>query len=262
MSDPVQQENKTPSYLLGMGDKVDMTPEKRHNKGMFRFWLSNTDPKSNSANIIFLSDGNDVPVIWEHQVCLYKKGKKDWNNYFTCLEPVIGSCPLCDYALEYNTFHRSKVQLFTILNLRGYFSKKLNKQMPYSRQILTAKKPTSEILMRRYAARLDNKERLRGAQFNVTRSSDPKSPNVGTDFEFLKMADLSKFPPDDVKVMDNSTLEPDRDFIIKIVQGLRSNSNFEFPVPVGAQGEPIDDVVTEVDYGDPGVDAPSSPVTA
>ncbi len=256
----MSEQPKVPSYLLGMGDKVDMEGEQRYSRGMFRFWLPKSkgpnDPEA-TANIIFLSDGNDVPLIWEHQVALYKKGKEDWNNYFTCLEPTLGSCPICDYAQEYDKFHRYKAQLFTIINLKGYFSKKHNKQIPFSRQILTAKKATSEILMRRYAARLDVNERLRGAQFKVTRGSDPKGASVGTDFEFVKMVDLGKFQPDDIKVMELSSLEPNRDIIIKVIQGLRKGPTFDFTPPAGASGgEPTDDVVTQVDYGDPEVVTP------
>ena len=246
---------KVPAYLLGMGNEnVNMEGEQRYSKGMFRFWLpkatSANDPKAR-ANIIFLSDGNDVPAIWEHQVALYRKGKKDWNNYFTCLEPVLGMCPICEFAQENDLFHRYKAQLYTILNLNGYFSKKQNKQIPYSRQILTAKKATSEILMRRYATQIDKKERLRGAQFVVSRGSDPKGASVGTDFEFLKMVDLSKFPPDDVKVLDVATLEPNRDMIIKIVQGLRQSVKYDFQGQAGGSGESTDDIAdVQVQYGD------------
>ena len=238
--------SKVPSYLVGMGCAVDMEGEKRYNSGMFRFWLK----PGEKANIVFLSDGNDVPCIWEHQVMLYKKGKKDYNNYFTCLQSTFGSCPLCDYSTEFETCWRQKVQLFTILNLNGYFSKKLNKQMPYSRQILTAKKATSEILMRKYAARLDQNQRLRGAQFAAFRGSDSKSPNVGTEFEFIKMVDLGQFPPDDVKVLDVNALAPNRDLMIRTCQILRGAANNTYSgAMAGHAGESTDDVVS-VEYGD------------
>lgn len=240
---------KVPAWLVGQGEKVSMEGEARQSRGPFRFWLN----KNSGTNIIFLSDGSDVPCIWEHQVCLRKAGKDDWNNYFTCLGPVV--CPLCAFSDEFDKFYKQKVQLFTILDLTPYHNKRLNKQVLYSKKVLTAKKATSEILMRKYTIRLDQNQKLRGAQFAVHRGSDAKSANVGSDFEFIKMVDLSKFLPEDITVMDVAVLEPNRDVMIKVAERLQVASR------VGEQqsyhseaGVSTDDVVdhatTQIQYGD------------
>ena len=119
---------------------------------------------------------------------------------------------------------------------------------------ISAKKATSEILMRKYATRLDQNQRLRGARFSVHRGSDQKSPSVGSDFEFIEMIDLSKFAADDVTVMDLKVLEPNRDAMIRAVERLRNSSGGGQYQQGGYQpgaGVSNDDVVTtQVEYGD------------
>ena len=246
----------TPSWLVGTG-AVDMAAPARAALKPFRFWLE----RSGKANIIFLSDGSDVPCIWEHQVKLRKKGKDDWNNYFTCLEASQGTCPLCAYAEEYDMFWKQQVQLFTIIDLTPYVSKKTGKSVPYSRKILTAKRATSEILMRKYAGRIDEGQTLRGACFEVFRSSDQKSPSVGTDFDFKRMIDLSKLPKEDIVPFDFNIFAPDREQMVRVVDRLmrgdlsgglaqQFNNTANDVDPLAGIG--VDDVGNfGVDYGDP-----------
>lgn len=249
----------TPSWLVGTG-KISMDESAKAPRKPFRFWL-NRDSKS---KIIFLSDGSDVPCIWEHQVKLRRKGKDDWNNYFTCLEASQGTCPLCAYAEEFEMYWKQQVQLYSIIELKPYRSKKTNKDVPYSRKILTAKKATSEILMRKYAGRLDVNSTLRGACFEVYRGTDPKSASVGTDFEFKAMVDLSKLPKEDTLPFDLNLFAPDRLLMTRVVErlmrgdlsgGLTHSSdtsggiNPQDLISGGVSEDDVGDFV--IDYGDP-----------
>ena len=240
-----------PSFLIGVGDKVELKTEQRQ-RSMFRFWLKN----NSEAQIIFLSDGNDAPCLFEHQVALKRKGKLDYNNFFTCLKSTIGTCPLCDFADEYDKAWQQAVQLFTILDLTPWVSKKDKKTHPFTKKILCAKRATQEIIMRKYVARKDNKESLRGAQFKVFRGSDEKSPNVGTEFEFIKMVDLSKISPDPkaTEVLDVMTLKPNYELIVKVALQLRAYEEGSYAnllAGVAGVGESTDDIApgVEVEYG-------------
>ena len=240
------QEPKLPSFIVGMGKDANMEGEKRFNQGMWRFWLA----ENKEANIIFLSRGDDTPVIWEHQVGLWKKGKKDWNNFFTCSMDSVGSCPLCQYSDEHDNFWRQKVQIYTILHLKEWVDKK-GKKHPFTKMLLAAKKDVAAILVRKYATRLDESGTLRGGQFKVFRAPGSKS-NTGSDFEFVKVIDLAKLAGEDqdlIKPLDYMTLAPNRELMARIVDRLRGGKQDN------TEGDNVDDVVTDlpsaaVDYGD------------
>ena len=72
---------------------------------------------------------------------------------------------------------------------------------------MCCKKDTAEILKRKYLARLESDEGLKGAMFKIYRPNSDKSASVGEDFEFRKMIDLSTLP-DSNEVDYISLLQP------------------------------------------------------
>jgi len=104
-----------------------------------------------------------------------------------------------------------RVGLFTIIDRTEYTHKKGEKAGQVERdqkRLFVAKKDTWEILARRAKTRVEAGQTLRGAQFLVSRGSDQKCANVGNDFEFENMANLSEFP--DVTEFDYEELfKPD-----------------------------------------------------
>ena len=150
-----------------------------------RYWM----PKGEERKIIFLTEGNKAPIIWEHQVRL----SGDWRNWFPSLEWLgISPDPLKEFSEETNQFKRYTGYAFTIIDTHEFTDRQGNKRSNL-KKIMIAKRDTAEILKRLYQKRLDNDEGLRGAMFNVYRTNSDKSAAVGEQFEFEKMVDLSAF---------------------------------------------------------------------
>jgi hypothetical protein len=186
-----EEEKKTEvaPWLLGTGIDADMTGEgsgkSAATSNSNRFWM----PKGSDRTIIFLSDGQGdygPATSFEHQVQLHG----NWRNWFTCLESTGKACPLCEWNKEHNQFKRYKAMFFSIIDTTEFVDKRGNKRKNL-KKILCAKRGVAEIIKRKYLARFEEGEGIRGAMFKVYRTNDDKSSSVGEDYEFVKMVDLS-----------------------------------------------------------------------
>lgn len=151
-----------------------------------RFWM----PAGAEKTIIFLTNGEDFKIQWEHNPPL-NGGFKNWT---TCLEMLKVKCPICELA---NAGHaksaRYKAVYCTVIDLSEYTDKggKVHKN---ERKLLMAKQESAELLARKWLNRKEAKQNLRGAKFKVFRSTKEKSASIGTDFEFIEMVDLAALP--------------------------------------------------------------------
>lgn len=179
-----EETEKLPAWMQGTGLESDMTGDPTPGAmASKRFWM----PKGSERKIIFLTEGNRAPVIWEHQVRLGGK----WTNWFTCVADLGVHCHLCGYADKNDgMFRRSKVMIFTVIDTNEWTDKQ-GKTHKNVKKMLAAKKDTTELLKRKYLKRLEADQGLRGAMFDVYRTSSDKSPSVGDEFTFDKMIDLT-----------------------------------------------------------------------
>ena len=178
---------ETPAWMGGRGLDSDMTREASGKKSStLRFWMK----KGEERNVVFVTDSNTSPLVHEHQVRL----GGSWQNHFTCLEPLGIPCPLCKWANENDgQYRRYKAQFFTIIDLTE-FTDRSGKVRKNERRLLVAKKDTTEILKRKYLARLEADQSLKGAKFKIYRTNSDKSAAVGTDYEFIGMTRLEEYP--------------------------------------------------------------------
>lgn len=146
---------------------------------MWRFWVN----KGEEARITFI-DGelNDQGVLmpprfYEHQ--LYLSG--NWNNFFVCPEktnPESGQkCPICEGGDK-----PYLVAMFTILDHRTSKSKDGTKAYKDQPRLFPAK-PASFELLNKLAQKRGG---LRGITFDAMRTTDDKSPAVGSTFDFVE----------------------------------------------------------------------------
>lgn len=143
----------------------------------YRFRL----PKGIGTEITFL-DGIllqngllDIITYHEHQI--YMNG--NWNNFFPCVgeeEP----CPICEGG-----HYASLVGVFTIIDhsewTDGQGALHVNE-----RKLFVAKRPTIELLQLQATKRGG----IAGCRFEVMRTNDEKSANVGNVFEFVNKSEL------------------------------------------------------------------------
>ena len=207
-------------WLAGSGIDADMSGEgstKSSASNTNRYWM----PKGSDRTIIFLSDGPDAVTAQEHQLQLHG----NWRNWFTCLESSGKPCPLCEWNKEHNQFKRYKAMFFSIIDTTEFVDKRGNKRKNLQK-ILCAKRGAAEIIKRKYLARFEEDEGLRGAMFKVFRTNDDKSSSVGEDYEFVKMVDLSGY--DDTEPHDwAEVLRPDVDAIDAAVAQLRRDRGMD-----------------------------------
>jgi hypothetical protein len=183
-----------PSWMLGKGVDTDMEGEySGGNSEEDRLYLKQGETRL----IVFLTEGTDSIGIWEHQV--YINGS--WRNWATCLQSIGKACKLCQYAEENDKYRRYKAQYFSVIDETGWKDKKGNWHRP-NRVMIPAKKQTVELLQRRYLSLLEDGKGLKGARFEVFRSTAQQSASVGTDWTFKKHVDLDDF-------VDISTAEHD-----------------------------------------------------
>ena len=159
MSDEAKKDDL--SWILGEGDDADMVGDHVPTKtGNLRYWM----PKGQERKVIFLTDYEKSVVIWEHQLRL----NGNWRNWFTCLEPLGVTCPICQYA-EANDgqFRRYKGRFFSIIDTHE-FKDRSGATRSNVKKLMCCKKDTSEVLKRLSD---DCKERdgngLRGAMFKI-----------------------------------------------------------------------------------------------
>jgi len=206
-----------PAWAAGVGHKADMGTSSGSGRVPFRFWLK----AGTSRKILFLTDGNEAPVIEEHQYQAMKKGKLSWDNHVTCLKLLGETCPMCGFARDVDKFNAYRVQLFTILDLTPWKDRD-GKERLFTKKVLAVKQRTQEMIARKYIARLDENQTLKGASFNVFRSNDSKSAAVGTEYEFLKMVDLTTLPDDAADSIDWEIFAPNKEHILEEVDRLRA----------------------------------------
>lgn len=187
----------TPAWMAGEGlGEADMTGDARAGGANLRYWMK----KNTERKIIFLTEGNRAPVIWEHQVRLGGK----WTNWFTCLQPTGIECPLCNYADDNDgAYRRTKVMYFTIIDTHE-FTDKSGKKRKNLKKLFGAKKDTTEVLKRQYLKRIEAEEGLKFAMYEVFRTNSDTSASVGEQFEFVKMIDASAI--DDTDELDYAEL--------------------------------------------------------
>jgi hypothetical protein len=215
-----------PSWIAETGVESSLDDPDRidNSQKNLRFWMAAGTQKK----IIFLSDGSGPygpPAIFEHQ---YPRGTGSGRflNWETCVEPLGVPCPMCAYSARNNgVAARYKALFFTVIDLTEWVSKKTGQVHRNEKKFLVAKNDVREILARRYATRLDNGETLRGAMFNVLRSSKDKSPSVGSDFEFIKMVNLQQLVDTgeiaDAELLDAyNLLAPNPERMTKIVRSM------------------------------------------
>ena len=185
-----------PAFIQGTGvdQNMDDPNALSGGQGGQRLWI----PKGGTKNLIFLTEGNGPlpygpPLIFEHNFPL-GVGKKRFQNWLPCIEPLGVTCGLCEWANTHDgSGRRYKGMYFTVLDLSQWTDKQGNVHK-MSKKLMVAKKDTKEKLERRYLTRLEAGSCLRGALFRATRGSSDKSPSVGDDFEFVQMVDLRQIP--------------------------------------------------------------------
>lgn len=197
----------------GLGLEADMTGDPTPGSGgSLRFWL----PKGSDRKVIFLTEGNKAPVLFEHRIRL----GGSWNNWFTCLSHLGMECPLCKFADENDgNGRRKKVMYFTVIDTHE-FEDRSGKKRKNLKKLFAAQKDTTEILKRQYLKRLEAEQGLRGAMFDIFRTKSDKSASVGEQFDFIKMVDLSSLP-DSEEFDYKELLKPDIEKVRLAVERLR-----------------------------------------
>lgn len=202
-----------PAWMAGVGMDSDMEGDAPSAMNrVFRFWL----PKGKEADIIFLNEGDEAPVIWEHQIRL----GGDWRNWATCMIQAGQSCPLCKWADANNgQFKRYKVMYFSIIDCSKYTDRK-GVEHVNTKKLFGAKKDTKELIRRLWLRRKEADTGLRGAMYNAYRTNSDKSANVGEQFEFKKMVDLATL--EDAEAFNFAeVIAPDKARMTQIMNRLR-----------------------------------------
>jgi len=139
----------------------------------FRFYL----PTGADTSVTFI-DGDlndegilDIPMFHEHQVHM----NGHWRNWFVCVQDE-ESCPLCEGGDE-----PALVGALTIIDHSEWKDKQGNEHKD-ERKLFIAKFSTIQKLQNMATKR----KGLAGCTFDVFRSSDSKSPNVGDQFDFTE----------------------------------------------------------------------------
>lgn len=162
---------------LGSDMKGDYKPSASAN---LRFWLK----KSSSKDIIFLTEGNQAPIIWEHNF----KWNGKWFNYLTCLKTAQSNeCPFCEFAMANNgLYQRRKAIVFTVIDTNEWVDASGNKRKNEKRLLVASGTSVPELLTRRYTNLAKQGKGLKFAKFTVHRGGSPKSSSVGDDYEYIE----------------------------------------------------------------------------
>lgn len=182
--------SKASSGWLTQGDMTADEPiPKKPSAGSYgpsRFWL----PRNGSAEVIFLSPGQPLPIITEHQVQLYG----NWRNWATCLRMIGEECLLCKYAKEHEKFFAYSAAFLSIIDTSEYTSKRDGKVYKDQKRLFVAKSRSLEFLKRRYAQRVAAGETLRASKYQIFRSNDKTAASVGDQFDYINTVDLNEYP--------------------------------------------------------------------
>jgi hypothetical protein len=166
--------------MTGAGLDDDMKGDPSGSSSVYRFWM----PKGTSRNVVFLTDGNKSPIIWEHNY----QYRGNWRNWLTCLSGMGVRCPMCDFHEKEGKYGRYKIQLFTVIDCNKFTDKK-GVVRENEKRVVCAKKDSCEVIARRWKTLMENGNTLRYAMFKVHRGNSDKSAGVGDDYEFIKMVD-------------------------------------------------------------------------
>lgn len=164
-------------YEEGFPDTIEM-PRSQSQRNI-RFWVNKGH--ANARSIIFLTE--KPIVLYEHQFQL----GGSYYNWLTCLRPLGLACPFCDANKN-----RYRAAIWTILDVDGYVDSNSVEHKNIKR-LFVAKSKTYQRVKLLAERRAEKGESLKGAKYHVTRTESDKSPNVGDDFEFEGMVDLSQF---------------------------------------------------------------------
>ena len=220
--------SEKPSFMagMGMGTEFPDTGGSQDDDQVRRFWM----PRGGEKKIVFLTNADDAPAIYEHQVKL-GNGRGAFQNWFTCLESLGKGCPLCKWSDENDEFRRSMVLFLTVIDVAGYTSKTTGKVYTDLKRLYAAKKGTAESLNRKVTKLIERDKPLRGAMFEVFRKNDDKSPGAGSDFDYVEHVDLDGF--EDATEYDYAEiLKPDPDKVAKCIKQLQAERGaMETPPP-------------------------------
>lgn len=216
----------TADWMVGTGLDTDMSGDPRGSTGAQtnRFWM----PQGDEKIIVFITEANSFVTVWEHQVKL----GGDWKNWFTCLdtgrkEGEESKCDLCKFSqANKGRFRRSKVMYGTVIDCSKWTDKDGNEHN-FTRRLFGMKSDTQEIIKRRYLERVENGEGMKYAMFKVFRSKQKKSASVGTEFNFMKMADPANIPEDLREEMNyQEILQPNPEAVEAAVKQLTAQGDY------------------------------------
>lgn len=205
----------TPSWLIGSGVDTDIPQNFTPRPKNHRFFLK----KGESRKIIFLTNGDDSPCIWEHEVLVDGRYQT-----VTCLKSAEGQqCPLCEQAEKIGKGRRYSAMFFTILDTTEWTDKG-GKTHSNEKKMLVAKKDIVSKIKRKKEKLEKDGSSLRGAVFEVFRSNSDKSPRVGDEFEFSGVVNLEEYAAKhgcDITNFDYyDMLKPDPERVKQIVASL------------------------------------------
>jgi hypothetical protein len=206
--------SEKPEWIVGAGLDTDFGGDRKSvSQGRSRFWM----PKGDTRRVIFLTEGDEAPVLWEHQY----KANGNWQNWITCLKPLGIECPFCDWseASDNNEFRRYKAAFFTIIDTSEYTDRSgtVHKN---TKRLMCCKSGTAEKIKRKWMRLQEDGKPLRGAMFEIYRTNGDKSPSVGEDFEYIKHVDLDVLE-DSVEFDYAEMLKPDVDAAAAAIAALK-----------------------------------------
>lgn len=188
--------------------------------GNMRFWM----PSGSSRKVVFLTEEPSI-ALWEHQI----KIGKSFRNWATCLAHQKVKCPLCELSGPGQPVSKYKAMPFTVIDRSEYKITKgprAGEIIKDSIRLFLAKGKVAEKLARKAERLKADGKSLRFAEFEVFRSKDDKSPNVGDDFEFIRMVDPASLPTRD-ELDYKKLLEPNLELVAKYLNALKSRGTVE-----------------------------------
>jgi len=187
-----------------------------------RFWL----PPGKGTQAVFLDDFRGI--VKEHQVW----DGKSWRQWETCTYDEYGECPLCD-AVNNGSSHikpARKCMPTTVIDLAEYTNRG-GEIVKATKKLLV---PYTMESKERYLKKM-KKNGLNGKQYTIERSSDSRSPNIGTEIDLDGDADW-----EDVKKKVPTGVTPDEwlmpfDYheVFKAKTPKELRSLYSLDVPVG-----------------------------
>lgn len=151
-------------YSRQMDAQAKMRAESR---GPLRFWTA----KDSSKKLLFLDTPNFF--VYEHDIEMAGR----FGNFFTCIMDL-EDCPLCREGLK-----PSYCLVATVIDFSSYTSEKTGETFKNQKKLFVAKGITRPNLIRQIKNRDGD---LAFWIYTISRGSQAKEPNTGTDFERVK----------------------------------------------------------------------------